>query len=189
MESHRVNNMKNMSSLNSMSRQRHAGVVLILALVFLFLLTIIAGTVMQTSQQEFQMAGNNQFREEASLRAQAIASELSSDADNFPVVGDVGYTICDSADTDTACNTDTFLETPSFATVPTGVEVNYQVVRQGPILLESLPFRQSESRVSSSPAFDAAIFEVQVEVDGSPVRLGRAEVVQGVAVVIASSSQ
>jgi hypothetical protein len=158
-------------------------------MIFLLLLTIIAGTVMQTSQQEFQMAGNNQFREEASLRAQAIASELASEQDNFPVTGDVGYTICDPNDPDVDCNTDNFLTAPSFAAVPEGVEVSYQVVRQGPILLESLPFRQSEASVSSSPAFDAAIFEVAVTVDGSAVRMGRAEVIQGVAVVVASSSQ
>lgn len=175
--------------VQSMNKKKNSGAVLILAMVFLFLLTMIAATVMQTSQQEFQMAGNNQFREEASLRAQAIASELSSEYDNFPVTGDVGYTVCDPNDPDGDCNTENFLQVPSFAAVPTGVEVNYQVVRQGPILLESLPFRQGESSVSSSPAFDAAIFEVQVAVDGSSVRLGRAEVVQGVAVVVASSSQ
>jgi hypothetical protein len=172
-----------------MNRRKNSGAVLILTMIFLLLLTIIAGTVMQTSQQEFQMAGNNQFREEASLRAQAIASEISSVADNFPVTGGVGYTVCDPNDPDADCNTENFLAAPGFAAAPEGVDVSYQVVRQGPLLLESLPFRQSESSVSSSPAFDAAIFEVSVEVDGSAARLGRAEVVQGVAVVVASSSQ
>ena len=175
--------------VQSMNKKKNNGAVLILAMVFLFLLTMIAATVMQTSQQEFQMAGNNQFREEASLRAQAIASELSAEYDNFPVSGDIGYTICDPNAPVAECD-DRFSVQPGFGTAaPIGVEISYQVERQGPLLLESLPFRQSESSVSSSPAFDAAIFEVQVAVDGSSVRLGRAEVVQGVAVVVASSSQ
>ncbi len=181
------------SSSEYFDRHRQGGAVPILSMIFLLLLTLIAATVMQSSQQEFQMAGNNQFREEAALRAQAIATEISNEADNFPVTGDVGHRVCAEAraklDT-TACDQVNFLSAPSFASsVPTGVEVSYEVIRQGPLLLESLPFRQSEADVSSSPAFDAAIFEVQVEVDGSSARLGRAEVAQGIAVVVASSSQ
>lgn len=172
-----------------MDKRKNRGAVLIMSMVFLLLLTIIAGTVMQTSQQEFQMAGNVQFREEAALRAQAIASEITADDDNFPVTGGIGYTICDPNDPDTDCNAENFLAVPDFATVPAGVDVSYQVVRQGPLLLESLPFRQSQANVSSSPAFDAAVFEVTVAVDGSAARLGSAEVVQGVAVVVANSSQ
>lgn len=180
------------SSSEYFDRHRQGGAVLILSMIFLLLLTLIAATVMQSSQQEFQMAGNNQFREEAALRAQAIATEISNESDNFPVTGDVGHRVCTTAEaaSDSDCDQVNFLSAPSFASsVPTGVEVSYEVIRQGPLLLESLPFRQSEADVSSSPAFDAAIFEVQVEVDGSSARLGRAEVAQGIAVVVASSSQ
>jgi Tfp pilus assembly protein PilX len=166
------------------SRNGNRGAALILAMIFLVLLALIAGTVMQTSIQEFQMAGNAQFREEAFQRAQAIAEEISEDLDNFPVTGDVGYKICA-----TGCNGTNFIQALTTATVPTGVNVDYQVERQGPRFIESLPFRQSQAEVSSSPAFDAALFEVSVSIDGSAARLGSAEVVQGVAIRVASSSQ
>ena len=91
------------------------------------MLALIAGTVMQTSIQEFQMAGNAQFREEAFQRAQAIAEEISEDLDNFPVTGDVGYKICA-----TGCNGTNFIQALTTATAPTGVNVDYQVERQGP---------------------------------------------------------
>jgi len=164
-------------------------VVLILAMVFLLLLTLVATTVMQFSIQEFQMAGNQQFREQAFQQAQAIAEEIADDPNNFPVVGDVGYTVCLASDSDSDCNNENFLDEPGSATAPEGVAVSYQVVRQGPRFVETLPFRESESRASSASAFDAALFEVQVEVDGNAARLGSAEVVQGVAVRVASSVQ
>jgi len=168
---------------------KQTGAVLILAMLFMLLLAMVAGTVMQTGVQEFQMAGNNQFREEAFQRAQAIAEELSENLDNFPVTGGVGYTICTATDTDTDCNGTNVLTVPGSATAPAGVVLNYQVERQAPLFVESLPFRQSESEVSSSPAFDAAIFEVAVNINGAPVRLGNAGVVQGVAIRVASSAQ
>lgn len=171
------------------SRKNSRGAVLILAMVFLVLMTLVAVTVMKTSIQEFQMAGNDQFREEAFQRAQAITAEISTDLNNFPVVGGVGYTICTAADTDPDCNTSNFLQDPNSATVPTGVDVAYKVVRQGPRFLESLPFRQAEGSASSAPAFDAAIFEVSADIDGTDARLGSASVVQGIAVRVASSSQ
>lgn len=172
-----------------MNRQRNRGVVLILAMVFLLLLTLVATTVMQFSIQEFQMAGNNQFREEAFQRAQAVAEELADDPNNFPVVGDVGYTICLASDSDSDCNNSNFLIAPDSASAPDGVGVSYQVIRQGPRFVDALPFRESQSTASSVRAFDAALFEIQVDVDGNEARLGSAEVAQGVAVRVASSVQ
>jgi hypothetical protein len=169
--------------------EKDRGMVMILAMVFLLLLTLVATTVMEMSAQEFQMAGNNQFREEAFQRAQAIAEELADDPNNFPVVGTVGYTVCTTTDTDVDCNNENFLQVPGSATAPEGVAVAYQVVRQGPKFVESLPFRESQANASSSLVYDAAIFEVAVAVDGSEARLGSAEMVQGVAVRVVGSVQ
>lgn len=178
-----------MNNRGRFNRDRNRGVVLVLAMVFLLLLTLVATTVMQFSIQEFQMAGNSQFREEAFQRAQAVAEELADDPNNFPVVGDVGYTICLATDTDADCNSTNFLAAPVSASAPTGVEVSYRVVRQGPRFVEALPFRESQRAASSARAFDAALFEIMVDVDGNEGRLGSAEVVQGVAVRVASSVQ
>jgi type II secretory pathway pseudopilin PulG len=173
-----------------MNRARSRGAVLLLAMIFLLLLAMVAGTVMQTSILESRMAGNEQFREEAFQRAQAVASALSEDPSNFPVSGEVGYTICAGGDTYAECTSDLTLTLSSEVTSSlVDSDVTYRVERQGPLFLETLPFRQREGATSSSLAFDAAIFEAQVEVDGSASRLGRAEVAQGVAILVASSVQ
>ncbi len=175
----------NQSPLLNRSRgRRQSGAVLLIAMIFLLLLAIIAGTVTQTSILEFFMAGNEQFREEAFQKAQAVVTEISGDIDNFPVVGVVGHTVCPSG-----CNTSPFPSTLTAPDVNTEYATTYQVVRRGPLILESLPFRQGESSGSSSPNFDAAVFEIDVNVDGSATRLGTAHVLQGMAVVVASSAQ
>ncbi len=179
--------MRNYSNIDKRSGSR--GAVLLLAMVFLVLMTLVASTAMKFSVQEFQMAGNAEFREDAFQQAQAIASEISTDLDNFPITGDIGYTICATGDTDTDCNGTNVIGDLESDTVPAGVTTNYQVVRQGPLFVEGLPFRQSQANASSAPAFDTAIFEVAANIDGTAARLGSATVVQGVAIRVASSSQ
>jgi hypothetical protein len=144
---------------------------------------------MQTSILEFRMAGNDQFREEAFQKAQGIAAAISADQVNFPVSGGVGYVLCLDNTVTPGCSKDLVALDPDIISVPPGVIVDFQVERQGPLLLENLPFRLAQGSTSSSLAYDAAIFETSVEVDGSAVSLGTAQVVQGVAIVIVSSAQ
>ena len=172
--------------MHSLYRRRNRGAVLLLAMVFMLMLAVIAGSVMQTSALEFHMAGNDQFQEEAFQRAQAIASELSRNPDNFSLAGGVGHTLCSSADNDPVCDGNS-LGVPVSAVVPAGVELTYRVIRQGPRLLQSFPIREAQSAASGSGIFDAAIFEVSVHLDGSGGRLGSAHVVQGIAVRLAAS--
>jgi hypothetical protein len=153
-------------------------------MVFLLLMAIVAGTVMQVSTLEVFMAGNGQFREEAFQQAQAIASEISEDIDNFPVVGDIGYRVCPSG-----CDATFSRSLSSLALVSPDVIATYEVVRRGPLIMESLPYRQAENKVSSSSSFDVALFEARVAIDGRAARLGHARVVQGMAVRVASSGQ
>jgi Tfp pilus assembly protein PilX len=151
-------------------------------MIFLLLMALVAGTVMQTSMLEFRMAGNDQFREEAFQQAEAVATSISEDIANFPVSGDVGYTICKSGCDSNTLNYDTTVLTDQ--SLVSGV-----VTREGPLILETFPVRLSESQSSSSPSYDAAVFEVRVEYNGSDDGLGNAAVAQGIAVRIASSSQ
>ncbi|WP_438951548.1 pilus assembly PilX family protein [Porticoccus sp.] len=168
-------------------RSANAGAVLLVAMVFMLLLALVAGTVMQTSMLEFRMAGNDQFREEAFQQAQAVAASITEDINNFPVSGAVGYTICQAGSANPDCNITTLNYD---TTVVTDADlVSALVTREGPLILETFPVRLSESQTSSSPSFDAAVFEVQVEYNGSEEGLGNAAIVQGTAVRIASSSQ
>ena len=164
---------------------RHRGAVLMLTMVFMLMLAMLAGTVIRSGVLEFHMAGNDQFQEEAFQRAQAVATELSRDPNNFVLAVAVGYAICSAADEDPACD-GTGLGAPVSAVVPEGVELAYRVTRQSPLLLEGFPVRESQGNASGSGRFDAAIFEVSVQVDGSGQRLGTARVVQGVALRVAA---
>ncbi len=165
------------------------GAILLLSMICLLLIAMVAGTTMHTSILEFRMAGNDQFREEAFQKAQAVATALMEDPDNFPVAGQVGYTVCATGSSDPGCDVTTIVIPAAVSSVPAGVVVDYRVERQGPLIVQGLPFRQSQSSASSSLAFDSAFFEAQVAVDGGAVSLGRSEVAQGVGRVVASTPQ
>ena len=159
------------------------GAVLLVSMVFLLLMALVAGTVMQTSVLEFRMAGNDQFREEAFQKVQAIASAISENEDNFPIVGDIGYTVCDAADGHADCNTDgnNIAIDSSVTSVPSGVSTTYRIRREGPWCYPEPPFRLSQAQASSD--VDFALFETTVDYDGSSVRLGNAEIAVGVLAV------
>ena len=157
------------------------GAVLLLALVFMLMLSMIAATVMQSAIMQLHMAGNDQFLEEALYRAQGIATELSLEPDNFALVGAVGDTNCPQGQSLTGCNTQQ-LQVPGSALALAGFALDYRVIRQDPLLWKGFPIRESEDLVSSSNSFDAALFEIDVQVNGSELGLGSAHIVQGIAV-------
>jgi hypothetical protein len=162
------------------------GAVLLLALVFILMLAMVAATVMQTAILQLHMAGNDQFLEEALHKAHAIATELSLDADNFSLEGGVGSTNCPLAAQAPGCDRSQ-LQAPTSAAAPAGTLIDYRVTRQDPLLARGFPLRESQDTVSSSTSFDAAIFEIDVHIDGGAKRLGSAHIVQGIAVRVAAS--
>ena len=170
-------------------KTRSQGVVLLLAMVFLLLLATLSGAAMQTSIAEFQMAANGQFREQAFQRAQAIVSAISSNEANFPLVVPVGSLLCKVGDSNVDCSATRHVVLDSaIEAAPPGVAVLYRVERMGPSLLPFLPIRMPQTAVSSTLAYNAAIYEAQVRVDGGDVNLGVAEVAQGIALLVASST-
>lgn len=167
---------------------KSSGAVLLLAMVFLLLIAMIAASVMQTSAVELQMAGNDQFREEAFQKAQGIASAISQRKENFPITGPIDYMLCANSAATVGCSADLPPLDSAIVAVPPGVRLSYSVHRQGPALLKALPFRIDQGRVSSSLAYDAAVFETRVQVDGSAVGLGSAQVAQGIAIMVTDSA-
>ena len=137
--------------------------------------------MMQTAMLQFQMAGNDQFYEEAIQQSRALAAELAGSSANFSMSGGVGFTRCHFGASGPDCDKND-LEPPTSVTVAEGVDVEYRIVRQDPLLLEGLPFRDSQDNASSIRNVGVAVFEIDVLVDGSEQRLGRARIVQGVAV-------
>jgi hypothetical protein len=166
-------------------RTLHRGAILMLALMFMLMMAIIATTVMQTTILQLHMAGNNQFFEEAFQQAQAIVTELSVNLDNFALVGGVGYTNCPAEGESEDCDL-MQLAKPVSAVVPEGVTLDYRVIRQDPLLWRGFPIRESQETASSNANFDAAIFEIDVRIDGADKRLGSARLVQGIALRVAA---
>lgn len=160
------------------------GAALLLALVFLLLLAMLAATVMRTSILQLHMAGNDQFMEEAVHQAQAVATELSLRAENFYLRSAVDEINCPEGDMDPGCN---YTRLPPLvqAMVPDGVALDYRVTRQAPLLWRGFPIREAEAIASSSTRFDAAMFEILVQVDGAGISLGSARIAQGIAVRVA----
>jgi hypothetical protein len=159
-----------------------SGAVLLLAMFFVLLLAILAASVIQTGVLELRMSGNNQFQEEAQQYAAAIATEISEFPGNFPLDSAVGYEVCAEADSSPGCNQDGhYLAKLQSLSQSEGVAVDYRVTRQGPLLVENFPVRESQGEVSGNSRA-VAIFEISVHVDGGGSRLGSARVAQGIAV-------
>ncbi len=167
-----------MSTARIATRATHRGAILLVAMLFLLLLALVAGTVMQNSMFEVQMAGNDQFREEAFQRVEAMTTAIAVDFDNFPVVGDVGYTIC-KIGVSAGCDVSTIALTSAITDVPTGVQLNYSVKRLAPLYTERAWVRRSESDVCGASC-KYAHFEAIATYDGGDLRLGNAAVARGV---------
>lgn len=166
--------------LNPAMKKSH-GMALLLALIFMLMLAIVATTAMQTALLQVRMAGNDQFLEEAFQLAEAIADELSQSPINFLLDIGVGGSNCPLDPKILDCEL-RLLTLPESAATSEGYELDYRITRQDPLLWQKFPVRGSQATVLSRSSFDAAIFEVDVRVDGSKTRRGSAHVIQGVAV-------
>ncbi len=163
-------------------RSRQEGAVLIVALMFLLLLTLVATTGAETSTLQLQMAGNEQSRVEAQQQALAIIDAILDDSDNTPVVGGVGYKMCDLGSTDVSCDLTEIELASTVTTMPSGVGLDYFVTRVGP--LETDAPSMAEEQASSASAYKFVRQEITASFDGSQARLGRSTIVQGVQIRI-----
>ncbi|MEQ9465431.1 MAG: hypothetical protein RJQ10_17350 [Haliea sp.] len=163
--------------------QGDPGYILLLVMVFLLLLALIAGTVLRVSALEFRMAGNDQFREQALQQARGIAQALAANPAHFPLDLAVGDSLCGEG---TACARPILSAAPAGHSLPENVVVDYRITRMGPRLAPAPGLRLPQAEVSGVAGWRVANFEVQVAIDGSPVALGSARVVQGVALLVPS---
>lgn len=171
-----------MQGPGAVSNSRQRGLVLVLALVFLLLLGLLASGLMQTSMLEFRMSTNAQSRELSLQQAQAIVDELSTREANFTLAQGVGYTVCGSTG---SCDAAVLTVSEPLLERPEGVELHYAIQRQPPLIRRGLPLREPEGVVSSARAYDAALFETTVSIDGEAARVGSVRLAQGIAVRVA----
>jgi hypothetical protein len=156
------------------------GTVLLLALVYTLMLAIIVTLVLQAAVLQLRMAGNDQFLEKAFQQVQAIVTELSLNPDNFTLEGGIGHTNCRAGLRDIQCDGNG-LQAPASAVTYPGVELDYRITRQEPLLWKGFSLRESQDNASSSNNFDVAIYEIEARIDGREKHLGSAHIVQGIA--------
>jgi len=161
------------------------GAILALTLVFMLMLAVITAVVMQTAVLELHMAANEQFQQEAANAAQAIANELALDSGNFNLGLLPGQSNCPQGISTPDCTLN-LLPAPTRVDLSEGFLLDYRVTREQPLVHSGFSIRSSQDAVSSSNAFNVALFEINVRVDGSRARLGSAHIVQGIAVRIPS---
>lgn len=165
------------------------GAVLLLVMAFLLLLAVLAGTSLQTSILQVRLASNELFHEEALQTALAIVDAIGTEAENFPSRGVVGRTLCKSIDSAIHCDSQQIVKIDRRVEVLLeNNETVFEVERMAPFFTQSLPIRQGQQSVSSSLAYDAAIFEIHARVDGRKSALGAAWAVRGVALLSPSST-
>ena len=155
---------------------------MIISLMFLLLISLVATTSAETNTLQLQMAGNDQLRADAQQRVMAILDAILDDNDNTPVIGNIGYKICDEGSTDTSCDRALISLSSSITDVPSGTNNDYFVTRMGP--LETGAPVMSESMASSASAFNVARYEITASFEGDAARLGNSTIVQGITVKI-----
>ncbi len=168
--------------MKNIGLERQRGAALIISLLFLLLITLVATTGSENSTLQLQMAGNEQSRVEAQQRALALLDAIIDDPDNAPVVGGIGFKICDAADTDASCDLTRIALDTAVTSMPAGVDIDYFVTRVGPLEVDAPSM--AEEMASSASAYKFARQEITATIDGTDARLGRSVVVQGMQVRI-----
>lgn len=169
--------------LQTQTRYNHqTGSVLLIALVFLVILTLGATTSMNTSLLEMRMAGNEEIRVSTLEMTQSVVDEVVGNPSNIIVSGDVGYVNC--TDNVAGCNETSIQIDQTLLPVADADKAEVVVERLSPALSPA-----PRGINSSADAFLAARFEVDVTFDGSDDGEGRAGIVQGVIVLVPRGAQ
>ncbi len=159
------------------------GAVLLMALVFMLLVALLAGTSVKTAKLETRMVANFQFRESAAQEARAVALAASGPVAHFALDTEVDDRLCPLLPRyqPNNCHRQLLSVADELLAQVEQRRVTYFVQRTAPALSDALLLRLPEGRVSSQVAFDAARFEIHVDIDGSDQQLASAGVIVGIA--------
>ncbi|MFT6051787.1 MAG: hypothetical protein ACI9B9_001430 [Halioglobus sp.] len=171
----------------TLKRMKFSGVALPLVMIFLTMLAVMAASALRSGITEYQIAGNDRFREAAFQRAQGIISRAANDVSRFPLTSELGIIACTHATESSSCVPAPIESTePSVVDAAQSAEIFYEVERMPPMRQRGFSLREQQYSVSSSLAYDAALFEIRVLVDGSAGNLGSASVARGIAILTPS---
>jgi hypothetical protein len=160
----------------TLSRER--GAILVTALIFLAVVTMLGLSAMRSGTLGVRMAHNEEARYAAIESAQALSEAVVGTPASAPVIGDAGFTICTAGET--ACNLYS-VATPAghISNAVGGGHLSARVERMAP--LEKPPPRVLESSLDK---FSAASFRVISTYDRGDEGLGQAQLVEGILVLV-----
>lgn len=170
-------------------RNRQRGAALFTALIFLIIVTMLSLTAMRASVLELRMAGNQELKNMAFHRAQAVVDATIADSSNMPTLGGIGATNCIDGDSDASCTThgvdlaDNFLagESDYFDGDRSNGEITVRVTRLAPLQAPA-----PRSIGTSASIYSVATFQVAGEYDMSRIGQGNARIMEGVMVLISN---
>ena len=165
-----------MKSCTPAHRQR--GAILIIALMFLVVITLLTVSSMKSSNIGLFLAQNEESRVAAEQAAQALADAIVASPASTPVIGSSGYTACTAGET--GCNSNDLPVTDPV--LASGVASNYIQAR---VEHTGTDFRPPPRAVETSiDKFTSASFRVTTTFDRSDEGLGRQQVTEGVLVLV-----
>lgn len=169
-------------------RSTQQGAALFTALMFLIIITMLSLAAMRSSVIELRMASNQELKNTAFHRAQAIVDATIANSANMPTLGAVGATNC-LPDVTTACTTktvdfaDNFLdgEVAYFDNDLENGEVTAIVTRLAPLQAPA-----PRTIGTSASIYSVATFEISGDYDLREIGQGKSEINEGVMVLISN---
>jgi hypothetical protein len=164
--------------MTSTSRKAQAGTTLIVSLIFLMVISLLAITSLRSSTSSVRLAQNEETRLSAIQSAQAFTEAIVATPASTPVIGTSGFSNCTAGES--GCNQYAITVPGGYLATQVGAgNLNARVERLSPP--EKPPPRVLESSVDK---FSVASFQVISTFDRTDEELGRAELVEGLLVLV-----
>lgn len=181
--------MNKTAAPDSSRHESQRGIALVVALIFLIVISIIGVSAVKFTSADVRSALNDEHRVAAFQNAQSVLDAIVSDPNNTPVVGTGGYTICTEgmeATTELPCDGTTQIDlgTTMFDDDISAGEVSASV--QLTAFGRAPP--RSRGRASSAALFRAANFRLQSTYDKTASGQGRTVINQGLILLVPDAS-
>lgn len=172
-------------------KHAQSGAALFTALVFLIIITMLSLSAMRSSMLELRMASNQELKNTAFQRAQAVVDATVGDTNNMPTIAVVGKTSCMTSDpnTDSECDTwnvdlrDNYLG--GYSDFFDGDTDNGEVISR---VTRLAPLEKPAPRAvgMSAEVFSVATYEIDARYDLSEIGQGSARIREGLMLLISN---
>ena len=159
------------------SRTSQSGAILVIALVFIGIITLLSMSSMRGSTTGINLAQNEEARFAGIQQAQALTEAIVSDPATTPVIGGAGFSICTAAEP--GCDLYDVV-------LPPDIEIEVVLGRLSARIERLSPPTKPPPRAveSSIDKFSAASFQISATYDRSAEGLGRVELAEGIIVLV-----